>query len=81
MRRLAVWVVVTAGLLALAACGAAVADKNMAGIWFYEPMIGGWSEQSVADKHCAQYGRKAVYAGELLSGDPYATPVRAYDCR
>lgn len=66
---------------ALAGCGSAEAGKNMTGIWFYEPFIGGWSEQEVADKHCAQYGRKAVYTGELLSGDRYATPVRAYNCQ
>ncbi len=65
----------------IAGCGASVAGKNMSGIWFNEPFIGGWSEQEVAEKHCAQYGLKAVYAGELLSGGKYVTPVRAYDCK
>lgn len=67
--------------LAIAGCGASVAGKNMSGIWFNEPFIGGWSEQEVAEKHCRQYGFKAVYAGELLSGDKYSTPVRAYNCK
>jgi hypothetical protein len=66
---------------ALASCGASVAGQNVSGIWFNEPFIGGWSEQEVADEHCAQYGRRAVYAGELLSGDRYTTPVRAYNCK
>ncbi len=74
-------IVVIAASRGLAGCGASVAGKNMSGIWFNEPFIGGWSEQEVADKHCAQYGLHAVYAGELLRGNAYSSPVRAYDCQ
>jgi hypothetical protein len=65
----------------LGACGASVAGKNPAGIWFYEPFIGGWSEDAVAQKHCAEFGRTAVRRGELLTGNEYTTPVLAYDCK
>ena len=80
-RRVGEAIAVLAVSVGLTGCGASVAGKNLGGIWFNEPFIGGWSEQEVADKHCAEYGRHAVYAGELLSGNSYATPLRAYNCQ
>lgn len=65
----------------LSACGASVAGSNSAGIWFDEPFIGGWAEDEVAAKHCAAFGKTAVLRGRLLTGNPYTTPVTAYDCQ
>jgi hypothetical protein len=67
--------------LLVGGCGASVAGANPAGIWFDEPFIGGWDEAAVAAKHCASYGKTAVYRGRLLTNISYATPVAVYDCQ
>jgi hypothetical protein len=64
----------------LAGCGASVAGSNASGIWFNQPFIGGWDEADTAARHCATFGRTAVYRGRLLTDRGYTTPIAVYDC-
>ena len=64
----------------LSACGATVVGENPEGIWFREPFIGGGMAGQAA-RHCAKYGKTAVYAGTLDPTQGYALPVVAYNCR
>jgi hypothetical protein len=66
-------------VLALAGCEATVMGSNPEGIWFREPFVGGGAMRAQADRHCAKYGKAAVYKG-TLEPTQYALPVVAYDC-
>lgn len=57
-----------------------ILGKNADGIWFREPSIGDGSMAERAEKHCAQYGKKAVYQATMLQNNPYVVPVVAYNC-
>lgn len=74
-------ILILACLLPLTGCGAAVLGENPEGIWFREPFLGGGWMQSQAEEHCAQYGKKAVYASTLDPTKGYALPVVAYNCQ
>lgn len=59
---------------------APVLGENPQGIWFREPSIGSGNIQEKAEKHCAKYGKQAVYQATMLKNNPYVVPVVAYDC-
>jgi hypothetical protein len=79
--RVTVMLAVLLPALMLGGCGATVVAENKEGIWFREPYAGGWDMQSDAARHCAKYGKKAVYAGTLNPTQGYALPVVAYNCQ
>jgi hypothetical protein len=58
-----------------------VVGENPEGIWFREPSIGSGNMQERATKHCAKYGKQAVYQGTLLQNQRYVVPVVAYNCQ
>ncbi|VUX46090.1 exported hypothetical protein [Candidatus Defluviicoccus seviourii] len=68
-------------LCALLAGCVDVVDSSAKGIWLEQPMLSLDSPDTVAEAHCARYGRRAVRQGQF--GGPEATfvPVIAYDCR
>lgn len=66
-------------LLLLAGC-ASVVGENKEGIWFREPFVGGWDMDEEASRHCAQYGKTAVRAGDLNPTRGYALPIVAFNC-
>jgi hypothetical protein len=62
---------------------ASVIDGNADGVWLQKPFIGSGNADSVADRYCARYGKKAVYESTL---DPqpsrnYFLPILAYNCK
>lgn len=57
-----------------------VLGENEDGIWFREPSIGSGNMEKKAEKHCAKYGKQAVYQGTLLKNSAYVAPVVAYNC-
>ena len=82
MRRMPMLVAATLMLSGLlSGCQATVVGENPDGIWFREPFIGGGSMQAQATRHCAQYGKTAVYQGTLDPTQGYALPVAAYNCQ
>ena len=59
---------------------ATVVGENPQGIWFREPSIGSGNIPEKAKKHCAKYGKQAVYQATMLQNNPYVVPVVAYNC-
>ena len=59
---------------------ATVVGENPEGIWFREPSIGSGNMQQKAVKHCAKYGKQAVYQATMLQNNPYVVPIVAYNC-
>jgi hypothetical protein len=57
-----------------------VLGENADGIWFREPSIGSGNMKEKAEKHCAKFGKQAVYRGTLMKNSPYVAPIVAYDC-
>lgn len=80
MRLLSVKLVLVLPVLILGGCGATVLAENKDGIWFREPYVGGWGMQGDAARHCEQFGKRAVRAGDLDPTRGYALPVVAYNC-
>lgn len=61
--------------------GPTVLDKSPTGIWFREPAIDTGSMAEEASKHCAKFGRVAVYRATMQMAGNYAMPVVVYDCQ
>jgi hypothetical protein len=80
MHRMPMLLLIAATLL-LSGCQATAVGENPDGIWFRVPFIGGYSMQEQANRHCAQYGKTAVYQGTLDPTQRYALPVAAYNCQ
>lgn len=66
----------------LLGCSATVLDGNSSGVWLKQPLVGSGSVDSVADKYCARFKKKAVY-NSTIHPEPsrnYFRPILAYDC-
>ena len=66
----------------LAACSDAEilgGDTNV--VWVKENLILSGGPDEVAARHCAQFGKKAVYERTLDLGPKALTPARVYACR
>jgi hypothetical protein len=65
----------------LAACSdAAILDGDANLVWVKENLILSGSPDEVAARHCAQFGKKAVYERTLDLGRDALTPARVYAC-
>ncbi|MDP7242661.1 MAG: hypothetical protein QGF38_09900 [Rhodospirillales bacterium] len=65
----------------LAACSdARILDGDANMVWVKENLILSGSPDEVAARHCAQFGKKAVYERTLDLGRDALTPARVYAC-
>ena len=62
---------------------ATVIGGNVDGVWLQRPFIGSGNVDSVADRYCAQYKKKAVYESTLHpeAQRDYFRPILAYNCK
>jgi hypothetical protein len=69
--------------LPLMACGASVIESTPDGVWLKKPFMGLGSPESVAQEHCAQFGKTAVYKSTMhpADGNKHFMPIIVYDCR
>lgn len=75
-------------LLSLGGCAVPIAlsvrspvlGKNETGIWFRQPSVGTGNIPERAAKHCAAFGKDAVYRATLPMAQGFAVPVVVYDC-
>ena len=79
MKRIAPFVIAVAFVAACADAKVLGGDANM--VWVKENLIGSGGPDEVATRHCAQYGKKAVYERTLDLGRDSLTPARVYACR
>ena len=61
---------------------ATVIDGNVDGVWLKQPLIGSGNVDSVAERFCARFKKKAVYKSTLHpeAERNYFRPILAYDC-
>jgi hypothetical protein len=61
---------------------ASVIDGNVDGVWIKKPLVGSGNADSVANRYCARFKRKAVYESTLYpeSSHNYFRPILAYNC-
>ena len=63
-------------------CASAI-EATPDGVWVKKPFMGMGFPDSVAQDHCAQFGKTAVYKSTInpSPGREYFRPIRAYDCK
>lgn len=74
--------VILACMPLLGCLDATIIDGNVDGVWLKKPFIGSGNADSVAERHCARFDRKAVYASTLSPerNRNYFLPILAYNC-
>ncbi|MDP6787241.1 MAG: hypothetical protein QGI13_08970 [Rhodospirillales bacterium] len=69
-------------LAILGACSdARILDGDANVVWVKENLVLPGAPDEVAARHCAQFGKKAVYERTLDLGRDALTPARVYACR
>lgn len=70
------------GAALLGGCvNATVLDGDANVVWVKEPFIGSGAPQEVADRHCAQFGRQAVFERETELRDGKLRTVWIFVCK
>ena len=76
------FVAIVIAVVILAACSdARILDGDANMVWVKENLILSGAPDDVAARHCAQFGKKAVYERTLDLGRDALTPARVYACR